>query len=85
MTEGRRNGKDMYLKREWVKHAYQGKEWQQKVDAMSDSQVIAIWYSVHEQRARRKARIRKEAGGQVSIFDYMGVKHNEKKVFNKLV
>lgn len=83
--EGRRNRKDIYLKREWVRNAYQSEEWKKKVDAMPDSQVVAIWYSIHEQRAKRKARIRREAGNQVSIFDYMGVKRNEKKIFNKLV
>lgn len=35
--------------RDWVKSAYPGLNWKVKVDKMSDSQIIALYYSLIKQ------------------------------------
>lgn len=37
-------------KREAIKGAYSGKDWQRRVDHMSQNQVLAIWHNLHLQK-----------------------------------
>lgn len=32
--------------REWVKSAYPGDKWRKKVENMSDSQIVAVYYNL---------------------------------------
>ena len=40
---------EAYIMRDWVKSAYPGPNWKVKVDKMSDSQIIALYYSLIKQ------------------------------------
>ena len=40
---------EVYIMRDWVKSAYPGLNWKAKVDKMSDSQIIALYYSLIKQ------------------------------------
>lgn len=40
---------EAYIMRDWVKSAYPGPGWKEKVDKMSDSQIIALYYSLIKQ------------------------------------
>lgn len=75
--------KDMAIKRNYVRYAYKGQAWRDKVDKMPNDQIVAIYYSLKGRR--KKTKHRKEKCCQLSIFDCMGVKNNEKEIFNKLV
>lgn len=68
---------DINNMREFVANAYPGRSWHARVNIMSNSQVIAIYHSLHVRDKRKydwaKAKKKKptEPGYQITIFDVL--------------
>lgn len=59
--------------REYISQAYPGRNWKARCSMMSDGQVVAIYRSISERKAKQVKKVVKrktKPGYQFTIFDY---------------